>query len=265
MKSLEALLKFILSVLNKAGYKNKEVKVTIMLKFPFFSSVKPKLIDLKWLKNKGDKEINFILIHHSTTTDNPKTFDWDAIDRYHRSYRWNWEIQVGPVPKPDDVKDPDLYEYNDNWYKRADVEAYYQRASSLVGYPIPFGKSIQQSIHGNCLETPWMMIGYNLGIEEGTEGLVLKYGRSLVIPGAHCPQMNMNRQSIGICVIGNYDRAPLDEERYKMLVTLCQDIKLVYPKAKIMGHHEVEGVLKTCPGKKLPMDALRSAVDSSGA
>lgn len=94
-------------------------------------------------------------------------------------------------------------------------------------------------------------IGYNyVVLLDGT----VREGRSLDIPGAHCPQENMNRRAIGICYIGGLEadgKTPKDTrtpEQKKAISELIVRLKRQFPEVKqVRGHRDVKGVAKACP------------------
>ena len=88
-------------------------------------------------------------------------------------------------------------------------------------------------------------------------------GRPLTRSGAHCPQEGMNQRGIGICFIGNYDAIEppvdlLENTAKRIIIPLMAIFKI--PRSNIIGHRDVKGVKKSCPGKKFDLDTLRSIV-----
>jgi len=134
---------------------------------------------------------------------------------------------------------------------------------------------IGKGIHG--VIAPWKDIGYQWTIER-VEGIVHTIeGRSMEEDGAHCKEGNMNRQSIGICLVGNYNK--VDENREpagsgppdkEMLIALGRLITRLYddgawkpPTIKsydlmsfIFGHRDFARY-KLCPGSAFDIDALK--------
>ena len=108
----------------------------------------------------------------------------------------------------------------------------------------------------------WSDIGYHYGLELVGDRHEILVGRPMTDYGAHCKEGGMNRCSLGICVVGNYDVADLPEEAFRLLVrhvrSLCQIAKIPY--SNIHRHAEF-APYKSCPGKRFPwqgfMDALR--------
>jgi hypothetical protein len=105
--------------------------------------------------------LEWIIIHHSLTKDGI-TQDWNAIRRYHMSFRINGNIVT---------------------------ETEFERRLA--------------SNEKSNFERPWSDIGYNAGIEQVGSAIIVLPGRPLDKQGAHTQGFNNN--SVGICVIGNYD------------------------------------------------------------
>lgn len=92
----------------------------------------------------------------------------------------------------------------------------------------------------------WKCIGYHFVVRrDGT----IETGRRLEEIGAHC--VGHNRHSIGICYEGGLDSAgqPADTrtpEQVKTLRKLVERMHAYFPKAVILGHHDLN------PGKDCP-------------
>jgi len=93
-------------------------------------------------------------------------------------------------------------------------------------------------------------IGYHWGVELVGDHYEILMGRRPDLIGAH--SIGQNAQSVGICVVGNYDLDPLNDEIKSSLQTLLTWIILNYkiPKTQIYGHCEFASY-KSCPGKNL--------------
>ena len=97
------------------------------------------------------------------------------------------------------------------------------------------------------LRKGWKDCGYHYVIP--TDGTIEK-ARPLVIPGAHC--VNHNRHSIGVCYIGGLaadGRTPKDTRtpaQRKALKELLEKLHRQFPKALIVGHHDLNPT-KSCP------------------
>ncbi|PFE05329.1 N-acetylmuramoyl-L-alanine amidase [Bacillus cereus] len=102
----------------------------------------------------------------------------------------------------------------------------------------------------------WSGIGYNYFIEE--EGTVFE-GRGLYV-GAHAK--GYNSETIGICMTGNFDKYDPTIAQIDSLHSLCRDLmeRFSICEAHILGHRELEGVTKTCPGIRFSMVELRKTL-----
>jgi N-acetylmuramoyl-L-alanine amidase len=102
----------------------------------------------------------------------------------------------------------------------------------------------------------WSGIGYNFFIEENGE--IIK-GRGYHV-GAHA--YSYNQKSIGICLAGNFDIQIPSIEQLKSLSKLCIFLldQFNLSTAQILGHRELNGVAKSCPGKNLKMDLVRESI-----
>ena len=99
-------------------------------------------------------------------------------------------------------------------------------------------------------------IGYHYVIRRNGE---IEQGRPEYMVGAHC--LNHNAHSIGVCYEGGLDiRGQPDDTRTTAqkvaLRLLLEDLHRRYPKALILGHHDLN------PGKPCPnFDAAREYAD----
>lgn len=102
----------------------------------------------------------------------------------------------------------------------------------------------------------WKGIGYNYFIEE--DGRIIE-GRGMHV-GAHTK--GLNNVSIGICMSGNFDLNYPLEKQIKSLYKLCKMLMDKYSISvdKVVGHREVEGVTKSCPGYNFDMNKFREAL-----
>ena len=109
----------------------------------------------------------------------------------------------------------------------------------------------------------WEDTGYHFLISNGTRGTMdgeLHVGRSEKLMGAHV--YGHNRNSIGICLIGNFDNKKPSKKQMKTLKEFLKEKMKKYgiKPEKILGHREFEGVTKTCPGKMVDMGEVRGMV-----
>ena len=99
-------------------------------------------------------------------------------------------------------------------------------------------------------------IGYHYGIEMVNTKYEILVGRMEGTIGAHT--RGKNRESIGICCIGNYDDNLPDLALWNMLLDLCTNICLRYdiPVENVKGHREY-APYKSCPGNAFDMADFR--------
>lgn len=98
----------------------------------------------------------------------------------------------------------------------------------------------------------WLDIGYHYVIENvGGQYEILKGGDEKSI-GAHTKGENGN--SIGICLVGNFDVDTVPKGQLEKLVKLIKDIRSRYGNLPIYGHCDYSS--KSCPGIKFPWKEL---------
>lgn len=110
----------------------------------------------------------------------------------------------------------------------------------------------------------WADIGYHYGIEKVRGKITLQYGRKVSRTGAHVAGMNKN--TIGICVVGNYDKRAPSAEKLNKLEALVRQLQRTFkvPSKNVIGHWEAQRLQglppeqrKSCPGTKFDMAAFR--------
>jgi len=101
----------------------------------------------------------------------------------------------------------------------------------------------------------WDDIGYNLGVEYIGSRIIYQLGRDFNLNGAHT--IGRNVDSIGICVVGNWD---IEEPPDNMLICtahLCFEVMKKYNISIENIHPHWAYAEKTCPGKMFDMLKLR--------
>ncbi|MFA5794814.1 MAG: peptidoglycan recognition family protein [Candidatus Brocadiia bacterium] len=80
------------------------------------------------------------------------------------------------------------------------------------------------------------------------------------IPGVHCWDGKMNQQSIGICLVGDFDQKNPTEKQVsallKLLKELCQKYNI--PSGNIVVHRDVDKGETNCPGKNFSLDTVKT-------
>jgi len=95
----------------------------------------------------------------------------------------------------------------------------------------------------------WTAIGYQLGIELIGNTYEILMGRMLDQVGAHCKEGGMNNCSIGICVVGNFDKAPVPSAQLDKLIELTRSLMRIFkiPVENVKRHSDY-APYKSCPG-----------------
>ena len=107
-------------------------------------------------------------------------------------------------------------------------------------------------------ERGWLKIGYHKVVTRLGE---VQDGRALDAIGAHVKEHN--HHSIGVCIVGGAKeenwKEPEDNftgETWDSLKKLLEELVLIYPEAKIVGHYDLDSH-KTCPNFNV-QDYLRN-------
>ena len=259
MRLVQKLIKMIMKGVNQYGAHVNIIKLPIV---PKVIKMKNKTILSEEFLKSINNSYTHLIAHHSTGFDNPETKDWDNIDIYHRSFRMNWNIMVRPETAYLKLKKKielqgNIIKVGNSYYPKDQVLEFYKRASVLMGEELYLGQYVSTYIKNTKIETPWNAIGYTLGIERAGGKLVVRYGRKLNIRQAHCYQEGMNSHGIGLLIVGNYDKAAPDGELWRFAIKVVREIKNARKGLIVLGHREVKGVKKTCPGELFNMKQFR--------
>lgn len=115
-------------------------------------------------------------------------------------------------------------------------------------------KSISaEEINKMHIEEGWKGMGYHFYIR--TDGTIYK-GRQEQEVGAHA--IGKNRNSIGICLEGNFEESSPSEEQVKSLVKLSTDMIVKYNIKDVIGHKDTYNTL--CPGENFDIDSIKEKV-----
>ena len=115
----------------------------------------------------------------------------------------------------------------------------------------------------------WRDIGYHYGIERIGDRFQLRFGRPTSEVGAHCSEGGFNRKSLGLCLVGDFDKAAPPQAQLDMALVLCRSLmkKFNIPPHCVLGHREAgmragfdwrKGQFKSCPGLLFDMDKFRT-------
>lgn len=116
-------------------------------------------------------------------------------------------------------------------------------------------KHIEQS----HLNRGYSAIGYHFLIGKNGD---IAYGRPINYIGAHCKNFNTN--SVGICLIGNFEEEHPTNEQYQSLSKLIKHLKkyFINTQARIYRHKSLNATL--CPGKNFSIEKLYKILNSGG-
>jgi len=81
------------------------------------------------------------------------------------------------------------------------------------------------------------------------------------IPGPHTKNQEINLESIAICLVGDLEKEAPTKKQMAALVELLQKLCLEahIPVDRVRTHREVDGET-LCPGRGLPIEAIRAAL-----
>ena len=104
----------------------------------------------------------------------------------------------------------------------------------------------------------WRDVGYHYGVELVNDRHEILVGRMPNDSGAHCRQQGMNRQSLGICFVGNFDDGKPPQEMWLMGLKFVRSLMGIYsiPRQNIKGHREFCDY-KSCPGYFFNLNKFR--------
>ena len=130
-----------------------------------------------------------------------------------------------------------------------------------------------ESIHAAHLKNkdkngnPWLGIGYHFVIGNGDgmpDGAIEPTFRwRTQIQGAHAGSSNKdyNERGIGICLVGNFEKAPPTAAQRKSVKLLVATLRAEYsvPAGNVVGHKDIRASATECPGKFFPMAEVAGA------
>lgn len=120
----------------------------------------------------------------------------------------------------------------------------------------------------------WLGLGYHFVINNGrggTDGLVeVGFRWQKQMTGAHCrPRATThnywNEHTIGICLVGNFERERPTQAQYDSLADLIRFLQHRYniPSNMIRGHRDIAGAVTACPGRNFSWETLRQKLGNT--
>lgn len=108
----------------------------------------------------------------------------------------------------------------------------------------------------------WRDIGYHAGVELINDDFEALIGRGWDQEGAHCKEGSMNRKALGICLVGNFDKALPPEG----MMEVARD-RVINPWMHAFGikperivFHREYATYKSCPGTMFTFEYLNSFI-----
>ena len=82
------------------------------------------------------------------------------------------------------------------------------------------------------------------------------------LPGGHCHVESNNQVSIGICLVGNFQKSRPTEKQFWSLVWLVKKLMKEHniPINNVKGHKDMKGENTLCPGKYFPWRRLKKEI-----
>ncbi len=121
-------------------------------------------------------------------------------------------------------------------------------------------------------ENHWEGVGYDFVIGNGTDSgdgrVEVTFRWRKQIAGAHCggtPGNWANKDAVGICLVGNFNRTVPTARQMQSLVKLTRFLQKRYriSKSRIYNHNTTPGARVTdCAGKRFSIAKLKSMLDS---
>lgn len=114
-------------------------------------------------------------------------------------------------------------------------------------------------------EKGWEGLGYHFVVGNGSmtdDGRVEAGGRWLEQrDGAHA-KPEWNARAIGICLVGDFEKSDPTPAQVASLEALCRWVcrRCGIPPANVVGHGATHGNATLCPGRRLDLGALRTAL-----
>lgn len=117
----------------------------------------------------------------------------------------------------------------------------------------------------------WRDVGYHFGVELINGHPEILVGRMLNETGAHCTNAGMNRKSLGICVVGDFDTKAPSDDLLNALRKFTHGLLTVLDidPERVIGHRDAglmdgfdwrRGEFKTCPGQMFPLDEFKRSL-----
>lgn len=101
-------------------------------------------------------------------------------------------------------------------------------------------EALKLKMEGKKIKYPKQETGYHFFIEKTTKDYTIRPGRSLQKYGAHNKLSKVNRQGIGICIPGNFNKTNPPKEMLEVLAVLAKSLCMkenIPPKRVVPGRY----------------------------
>jgi LysM repeat protein len=104
------------------------------------------------------------------------------------------------------------------------------------------------------------VIGNGNGMPDGEIAAAPRWTKQLA--GGHLKSEQLNRISLGICLVGNFEERPPTSRQLRSLASLINYLvsRCQLTKAAVKTHRQINTVPTLCPGKRFPVKALLEMV-----
>jgi len=167
-----------------------------------------------------------VVWHHSATQDG-KANDWEAIRRYHTSYR---------------IDGTTVTEEEFERRKASGNGDKFEKPWKDIGYHL--GIEREGGVLKVRIGRPWTMSGAHAGLKTTN---------------------TFNEKYLGACAVGCFDQFGPDAEQWGLCLGITRELikRFGFPKTEVLGHREVYDRAyvvraKTCPGTSWDIDKFRS-------
>lgn len=160
------------------------------------------------------------------------------IGVFEKSYRNKYQRNISEDKLNELLSKLNIKEYEYNWSGKIE---YGNRPKVIVLHHAASEATVEE-VHEMHKKKEWYGIGYHFYI--GTDGTIYR-GRSEDVIGAHVK--GHNKDTLGICLQGNFEKKKLEKEQLDSLVNLLTYLSFKYPIGEFKGHNDLAQTL--CPGK----------------
>lgn len=177
-------------------------------------------------------------------------FKFDILKGYKISYRNMYNKYLSDSKIEEIREDLNIKDIDYNWSEEL---VYNNKPTQIIYHHAASSNETPEEINEYHKSKGWSGIGYDYYIRK--DGTIYS-GRPEGAEGAHA--IGQNKNSIGICLEGNFEDEELSSEQVSNLYKLSVYISFKYDIYRIIGHKDVGETL--CPGKNFPIEKIKESV-----